>query len=133
MKELGYAEVDVYVPDRTLTPKQEEEVLVRMNANTAGTFDFDKLANEFQLPELTEWGLEVPSIEKDVDYSILGNQFDDKVSDMQGGVRKAIQIEFEPNHYEEATEIVKFWRSKDLYIGKFLLDRLKQEREKLDE
>ena len=28
--------VDLYVPDRTLTPKQEEEVIVRMNKNVAG-------------------------------------------------------------------------------------------------
>ena len=36
LKQMGETEVDVYVPDRMLTPKQEEEVLVRANANTAG-------------------------------------------------------------------------------------------------
>lgn len=64
LQEMGYDEVDVYVPDRTLTPKQEEEILVRMNANTAGQFDYDKLANEFELPELKDWGLELPDIEE---------------------------------------------------------------------
>jgi site-specific DNA-methyltransferase (adenine-specific) len=62
LKEMGEIEVDVYVPDRLLTPKQEEEVLVRANANTAGQWDFDILANEFEDFELVEWGLEIPEL-----------------------------------------------------------------------
>lgn len=62
LKELGETEVDVMIPDRTLTPKQEEEVLIRANANTAGQWDFDILANEFDIDEITDWGLEVPNI-----------------------------------------------------------------------
>ena len=63
LKEMGETEVDVYVPDRMLTPKQEEEVLVRANANTAGQWDFEILANEFDIDEINEWGLEVPDME----------------------------------------------------------------------
>jgi site-specific DNA-methyltransferase (adenine-specific) len=63
LQQMGEIEVDVYVPDRMLTPKQEEEVLVRANANTAGQWDWDLLANEFEDFELTEWGLEIPAIE----------------------------------------------------------------------
>lgn len=63
LKEMGETEVDVYVPDRLLTSKQEEEVLVRANANTAGEWDFDILANEFDIDEINEWGLEVPDME----------------------------------------------------------------------
>ena len=58
LKDMGEVEVDVYVPDRVLTPKQEEEVLVRANANTAGQWDFDILANNFDLEEITDWGLD---------------------------------------------------------------------------
>lgn len=63
LKEMGETEVDVYVPDRLLTPKQEEEILVRANSNTAGQWDWDLLANEFEDFELAEWGLEIPAIE----------------------------------------------------------------------
>jgi hypothetical protein len=63
LKEMGEIEVDVYVPDRILTPKQEEEVLIRANANTAGQWDWDLLANEFDLEEINEWGLEIPDME----------------------------------------------------------------------
>ena len=65
LKELGDNEVDVYVPDRMLTPKQEEEVLVRANANTAGQWDFDILANQFEDFELVDWGFEIPQVNLD--------------------------------------------------------------------
>lgn len=50
--------VDVYVPDRKLTPKQEEAVIIRMNKNVAGQWDFEKLSNEFQFDDLIEWGFD---------------------------------------------------------------------------
>ena len=56
---------------------------------------------------------------------------DQQISDMAGGVKKAIQIEFESEHYEEAFELVKFWREQKLYIGGFLIEKLKAEKEKL--
>jgi hypothetical protein len=46
-------------------------------------------------------------------------------------VKRAIQIEFEKEHYEEAYELVKFWREQGAYVGKMLLDYLKAEKEKL--
>jgi hypothetical protein len=63
LKQMGESVVDVYVPSQLLTEKQEEEVLIRANANTAGKWDFDILANEFEDFELQEWGLEIPKME----------------------------------------------------------------------
>lgn len=68
----------------------------------------------------------------DIDYSILDDDdIDDQLKDMTDGVKKAIQIEFEAEHYEEASELVKFWREQKLYIGGFLMEKLKAEKEKL--
>jgi hypothetical protein len=50
---------------------------------------------------------------------------------MTNGVKKAIQIEFEPEHYEKAYELVKFWREQDAYVGKMILDFLNYEKNKL--
>lgn len=58
-------EVSVLVPDRKLTPKQEEAVIVRMNKNVAGTWDFDILANEFDLNDLVEWGFDEKELNLD--------------------------------------------------------------------
>lgn len=131
LKEMGEVEVDVYVPDRMLTPKQEEEVLVRANANTAGKWDFDLLANNFELEEISEWGLEVPDVENMPDLSILDDEDNNKLNELADGVKKAIMIEFEPDHYQEAYDLIKYWREKDLYIGKYLIDKLKQEKAKI--
>ena len=63
LKEMGENEVDVYVPNVDLSEKQQDEIIVRMNANTAGQWDFDILANEFEDFELEEWGMEIPAVE----------------------------------------------------------------------
>jgi ParB-like chromosome segregation protein Spo0J len=48
--------IDVYVPDRKLTPKQEEAVIIRMNKNHAGTWDLEKLNLDFERDDLINWG-----------------------------------------------------------------------------
>jgi ParB-like chromosome segregation protein Spo0J len=68
----------------------------------------------------------------DVDYSVLDDEeIDAQLDDMANGVRKAIQIEFEPDHYEEAQELVKFWRDEKAYVGMMLIQHLKNEKNKL--
>lgn len=64
MKQLGYTEVDVKVPEKKLTEKQCQEVVIRLNANTAGEWDFEKLQADFAIDELTDWGLDL-----DLDYT----------------------------------------------------------------
>ena len=59
MKQLGYKEVDVKVPTKQLTEKQVQEVVVRLNANTAGEWDLEKLEADFELDELKDWGLDI--------------------------------------------------------------------------
>ena len=59
MNQLGYEEVDVKVPNILLDEKAVEEIVIRLNANTAGEWDLDKLEAEFDLDELHEWGLDV--------------------------------------------------------------------------
>ena len=74
----------------------------------------------------------IPEIDGNTDYSILGED-DSELDAMAKGVRKAIQIEFEPDHYEEASELVKFWRSQGAYVGYVLIQFLQTEKAKLNE
>jgi hypothetical protein len=68
----------------------------------------------------------------EIDYGILDDEDVSKqLSDMANGVRKAIQIEFEPEHYDEAFELVKFWRDEKAYVGMMLMNYLKAEKAKL--
>jgi len=68
-----------------------------------------------------------------VDYSVLNDSdVADDVDRMADGVRKAIQIEFEPDHYEEAQELVKYWRDSGAYIGYMIMTFLKEEKNKIE-
>lgn len=47
--------VECWVPDRELDEKEVEELNIRLNKNT-GEWDFDVLANSFEMDDLLEWG-----------------------------------------------------------------------------
>lgn len=67
-----------------------------------------------------------------IDYSVLDDEdVDEKIQDMADGVRKAIQIEFEPEHYAEAQELVKYWRGQNAYVGYMILDFLRKQKDKV--
>ena len=78
------------------------------------------------------WGDDLPDFAETPDYSVLDEEdMDNQLNEMAAGVKKAIQIEFEPEHYEEAQELVKFWRSKGGYVGMMLIEKLSAEKAKL--
>lgn len=51
----GVQEVECYVPDRDLTEKEIEELCLRLNKNV-GEWDYDLLADTFEVEDLIEWG-----------------------------------------------------------------------------
>ena len=129
MQEAGWSEVPVKIVD--WSEEKQREFIIKDNVGF-GDWNWDELANTWETEELTEWGMDVWRPEEDVDYSILDEEdVDDQLKDMADGVKKAIQIEFEPDHYEEAYQLVKFWRDQDAYVGKMILDFLKAEKNKL--
>ena len=128
-KEAGLKEVYILVADE-LTQEQEREFIVKDNVGF-GEWDWDVLGNEWNVQQLGDWGLEVWQPEEQVDYSILDDEdFSSDLEDMKNGVKKAIQIPFELEHYEEAFELVKYWREQGGYVGMMLIEKLKQEKTK---
>jgi DNA modification methylase len=69
LKSTGESEIDVRVPERLLSEKEVEELLIRLNKNTAGEWDFDMLANLFEQDELLDWGFEKE------EFGILDEEF----------------------------------------------------------
>ena len=129
-KEAGLKDVFI-VKAENLTEEQKQEFIVKDNVGF-GEWDWDMLANEWDVDKLDEWGLNVPMMPEEVDYSILDDEdLDDQLNDMADGVKKAIQIEFEAEHYEEAAELVKFWRERQAYVGGMIMEYLKAEKDKL--
>lgn len=131
-KEAGIKEVAIIKAD-DLTDEQQKQFIIKDNVGF-GEWDWENLANQWDENDLAEWGLDIPSfnVSKDLDYSILDEaDISDQLSEMTSNVKKAIQIEFEAEHYEEASELVKFWREQGLYIGGFIMEKLKDEKKKL--
>jgi len=128
--EAGLKEVPI-IKASELTEEQQRQFIIKDNLGY-GEWDWDMIANEWDSEELIDWGLDVWKAPTEIDYSILDDiDLDDEIKDMADGVKKAIQIEFEPDHYEEAYALVKFWREQDAYVGKMILDFLKAEKQKL--
>lgn len=129
-QEVGIKEVPIIIADN-LTEAQQREFLIKDNIS-GGEWDWDILANEWEVEELNEWGLDVWQKPTDVDYSILDEEdLSSQLEDMTNGVKKAIQIEFDSEHYEEAYALVKFWRDRDAYVGSMIMEYLKSEKEKI--
>jgi hypothetical protein len=130
-KEAGLKEVPV-IKASQLTEEEQRAFIIKDNVGY-GEWDWEMVANEWDAELLIEWGLDVWKAPAEVDYSILdgADELDDLISDMADGVKKAIQIEFEAEHYEEAYELVKFWRERNAYVGGMIMEYLKEEKEKL--
>lgn len=128
--EVGLKELPILLAD-DWTQEQKDEFLIKDNVGF-GEWDWDQLANEWDAEKLTDWGLDVWQSEPDIDYSILDDDdLSSQLDDMTNGVKKAIQIEFELEHYESAFELVKFWRERKAYVGGMIMEYLKAEKEKI--
>jgi hypothetical protein len=129
MKEAKWKEIPVEIVD--WDEAKQREFIIKDNVGF-GEWDWDDLANNWDAEELEAWGLDVPVFTNQIDYSILENEdVSDKLEDLTKTFKKAINIEFEFEHYEEAFELVKFWREKNGYVGGMIMQYLKYEKEKL--
>ena len=87
-------------------------------------YELEKLSeNGFDL-SLLGWGDDIPAFADEPDYGSL-DDFDDPTGELANDVMKAIQIEFRPEDYEEAKEVVSEARKKGIYIGQELVNALK--------
>lgn len=130
LNDIGAAEVPVILAD-DWSEEQRARFLIKDNVGF-GEWDWDALANEWDADKLEAWGLNMPEFANPVDYSILdGEDLNGTLADMAGGVKKAIQIEFEPDDYEEAYALVKFWRERGAYVGALIIEHLSNEKTKL--
>jgi ParB-like chromosome segregation protein Spo0J len=72
LTKLGYKEVECVIVD--LNEEDERELNIRLNANT-GEWDWDSLANEWDVEKLEDWGLDIPNF-NNVDYSEKNEEID---------------------------------------------------------
>jgi ParB-like chromosome segregation protein Spo0J len=60
LKKLGIKEIECVIVD--LNEADEKELNIRLNANT-GSWDWDTLANDWDVVDLEAWGLDIPQFE----------------------------------------------------------------------
>ena len=124
-----------------LSEAQRKAYVIADNKLTENSrWDFDLLSLEIeQLKDLdfdvallgfSEVELDGISAEE-IDMSVLDELDDEEVDVFEGDVKRAIQIEFESEHYEQAQELIKFWRENEAYIGYMLIQHLRAEKQKL--
>lgn len=128
LSDIGAKEIPIILAD-DWTADQRAQFLIKDNVGF-GEWDWEQLANQWDNELLAEWGLEVWQPEKQVDYSLLDDELDGQLADMAGGVKKAIQIEFNPEDYDDAYALVKFWREQGAYVGGMILEYLEKEKNK---
>jgi len=80
----GVKECECWVPDRELSDKEVEELNIRLNKNT-GSWDFDVLANEFELDDLLDWGFDKGELDLDL-------WADDAPEDVEPQIDKAEEL-----------------------------------------
>jgi DNA modification methylase len=73
-KEAGLKEVPVIIAD-SLTEEQQREFLIKDNTS-GGEWDFEMLANEWDVEQLEEWGVDIPTFETDEVLEAEEDDFD---------------------------------------------------------
>jgi ParB-like chromosome segregation protein Spo0J len=63
LKKLGIKEIECVIVD--LNEADEKELNIRLNANT-GSWDWDTLANDWDVVDLEAWGLDIPFYDEEV-------------------------------------------------------------------
>ena len=76
---------------------------------------------------LLGWGDDLPTFGAEVDLSALDDIDDEDLSDFAAGVRKAVQIDFEAEDYEEAQGLISQARKAGKYVGMILINALKDD------
>ena len=76
--ELDIKEVLIHIPDRKLNAKEIKELNIRLNKNQAGVFNFDLLANNYDLPDLMDWGFTEGELDLDLWKGEIGYEGDNK-------------------------------------------------------
>ena len=113
MKDLGYREVSV-IDVTEWTQEKRDEFMIKDNLSF-GDWDYDLLANEWNIDDLTDWGMDL---------------WDTEVEEMQteeDTFLKGIKIDFVDNDYDTANELIGALKKSDTYIGAIVLDALRKE------
>ena len=113
MKDLGYREVSV-IDVTEWTQEKRDEFMIKDNLSF-GDWDYDLLANEWNIDDLTDWGMDLWDTEPE------------EMKTEEDTFLKGIKIDFVDNDYDTANELIGALKKSDTYIGAIVLDALRKE------
>lgn len=137
-RKLGMEEVPT-VEGSDMSETQRRAYVIADN-KIALNAEWDKEMLMLEVKDLEDAGVDIGILAFDpselnanvVDYSVLDDEdVTTQVTQLNDGTRKAIQIEFELEHFDEAAALVKFWREQGAYVGYMLIEHLRAEKEQL--
>jgi len=85
LKKLGIKEIECVIVD--LNEADEKELNIRLNANT-GSWDWDTLANDWEVVDLEAWGLDIPQFDTVEELEASDDDYDVP----EGGIETDIVI-----------------------------------------
>lgn len=97
-KEAGLKEVPIIIADN-LTEEQQREFLIKDNVS-GGEWDWS-LLNEWDVEQLEDWGLDLPTFANDVDYSEKNKELD--LNDFEDQ-KYTIKLEYSEDDYNLVKE-----------------------------
>jgi ParB-like chromosome segregation protein Spo0J len=118
-KEAGLKKVPVIRV--SLTKEQEKEFIIKDNLGY-GEWDWEMLANEWDVELLNMWGLEVDLWKKDDDEEDEYGKEEEL---------KMINLNVKEGDYREALELIKWHKKRGAYVGGMLIKFLKAEKNQI--
>ena len=113
LKKLGVKEVECVIVD--LNEADEKELNIRLNANT-GSWDWETLANDWEVVDLEAWGLEIPQFNQDIN---LDDFFEENNKQKEETFK--ITLEYTEDDYNEVIELFKkYTGSKENIVAELL-------------
>tara|TARA_R110000803_G_scaffold90285_2_gene157633 strand:- start:1237 stop:1854 length:618 start_codon:yes stop_codon:yes gene_type:complete len=107
--------------------EQCREFIIKDNIGF-GEHAWDLIASQWDSELLNEWAMDVWQPEEEVDYSALEDlDLDETIEDKEAGVKRAIMIEFDPKHYDQANELITQARKDGKNVGLIVLNAFKDE------
>lgn len=79
LKELGYKEAICKVIPQEATAEQLRAVTIKDN-NSFGDWDFDLLANDWEIEELDKWGIDLPPMDEEEDSGSDESEADNAIT-----------------------------------------------------
>jgi ParB family transcriptional regulator, chromosome partitioning protein len=137
-KKLKLTEIPCIELDHLSDTQRKAYILADNKLALNAGWDYNLLKIEIEHLKENQFDIEIIGFDSSeinfnpINYDILNEaDVDEQLDAMASGVKKAIQIEFDIDHYEEAQQVIKYWRGQGADVGYMILQHLKAEKSNL--